>query len=187
MYLCNLSILHRVNRSSFQRIVLIVLVYELFQQSKSVWKSLHRAQYYRMFMIRRATARSSAPHLSSALIACALAVAIFCGGRLLAIYLEERTIHSTAPRDFFIKNQGLAFERAAARSPDILLLYGSSELIDPIPNRASDFFFREPPRFEVCPVGQAGGTSLARFRKFGSYGPKFDGREISNSLSGHAV
>src|SRR5437868_991394 len=183
MYLCNLSILHRVNRSSFQRIVLIVLVYELFQQSKSVWKSLHRAQYYRMFMIRRATARSSAPHLSSALIACALAVAILCGGRLLAIYLEERTIHSTAPRDFFIKNQGLAFERAAARSPDILLLYGSSELIDPIPNRASDFFSREPTGFEVCPVGKAGTTSLIILQKLGALGSELRGRKIAISLS----
>jgi hypothetical protein len=100
-----------------------------------------------MFVIRRATVRSFAPHLSSAVIACALTAAILCGGRLLAIYLEERTIHSTAPRDFFIKNQGLAFERAAARAPDILLLYGSSELIDPIPDRASDFFSREPTGF----------------------------------------
>src|SRR5207302_8587608 len=183
MYLCNMSLLHRVIRSSFQLIVLIVLVYELFQQSKSVWKSLHRAQYYRMFMIRRATARSSAPHLSSALIACALAVAIFCGGRLLAIYLEERTIHSTAPRDFFIKNQGLAFERAAARSPDILLLYGSSELIDPIPNRASDFFSLEPTGFEVCPVGKAGATSLIILQKLGALGSQLRGRKIAISLS----
>src|SRR5213080_234969 len=183
MYLCNLSILHRVNRSSFQRIVLIVLVYELFQQSKSVWKSLHRTQYYLMFMIRRAPARLFAPHLSSAVIACALMAAILCGGRLLAIYLEERTIHSTAPRDFFIKNQGLAFERAAARAPDILLLYGSSELIDPIPNRASDFFSREPTGFEVCPVGKAGTASLIVLQKLGALGSALHGRKVAISLS----
>jgi len=136
-----------------------------------------------MFMIRRATARTFAPHLSSALIACALAAAIFCGGRLLAIYLEEHTIHSTAPRDFFIKNQGLAFERAAARSPDILLLYGSSELIDPIPNRASDFFSREPTGFEVCPVGKAGTTSLIILQKLGALGSVLHGRKIAISVS----
>ena len=134
-------------------------------------------------MIRRATARSLAPHLSSALIACALTAAILCGGRLLAMHLEERTIHSTAPRDFFIKNQGLAFERAAARAPDILLLYGSSELIDPIPNRASDFFSREPTGFEVCPVGKAGTTSLIILQKLGALGSVLDGRKIAISLS----
>src|SRR5207244_13406219 len=183
MYLCNLSILHRVNRSSFQRIVLIVLVYELFQQSKSVWKSLHRTQYYRMFMIRRATARTFAPHLSSALIACALAVAILCGGKLLAIYLEEKTIHATAPKDFFIKNQGLAFERAAARAPDILLLYGSSELSDPIPNRASDFFSSEPTGFQVCPVGRAGTASLIILPKLGALGSVLRCRSVAIALS----
>lgn len=134
-------------------------------------------------MIRRATARSFAPHLSSALIACAATAAILCGGRLLAIYLEERTIHSTAPKDFFIKNQGLAFERAAARAPDILLLYGSSELNDPIPNRASDFFSKEPTGFEVCPVGKAGTTSLIILQKLGALGSDLRGRKVAVSLS----
>jgi D-alanine transfer protein len=136
-----------------------------------------------MFMIRRATTRSFAPHLFSALIACTLTAAILCGGRLLAIYFEERTIHSTAPRAFFIKNQGLAFERAAARAPDILLLYGSSELIDPIPNRASDFFSHEPTGFEVCPVGKAGTTSLIVLQKLGALGPALHGRKVAISLS----
>ena len=134
-------------------------------------------------MVRRVTARSFAPHLSSALMACALTAAILCVGRLLATYLEERTIHSTAPRDFFIKNQGLAFERAAARAPDILLLYGSSELVDPIPNRASDFFSREPTGFEVCPVGKAGTTSLIVLQKLGALGYALRGRKVAISLS----
>ena len=136
-----------------------------------------------MFTTRRATARSFTPHLSGALVACALTASILCGGRVLAIYLEERTIHSTAPRDFFIKNQGLAFERAAARAPDILLLYGSSELIDPIPNRASDFFSREPTGFEVCPVGKAGTTSLIVLQKLGALGSALHGRKVAISLS----
>jgi len=134
-------------------------------------------------MVRRSTAREFAPHLSSALIACALTAAILCGGRLLAIYLEERTIHSTAPRDFFLKNQGLAFERAAARAPDILLLYGSSELIDPIPNRASDFFRKEPTGFEVCPVGKGGTFSLTILQKIGALGSELRGRKVAISLS----
>ena len=136
-----------------------------------------------MFMIRHGTARSFTPHLSSALIACALTAAILCGARLLAIYLEKRTIHSSAPRDFFIKNQGLAFERAAARAPDILLLYGSSELIDPIPDRASDFFSCEPTGFEVCPVGKAGTTSLTVLQKLGALGSALHGRKVAISLS----
>jgi D-alanine transfer protein len=136
-----------------------------------------------MFMIRRAPARSFAPHLFSALIACALTLAFLCSSRLLAIYLEGKTVHWIAPRDFFIKNQGLAFERAAARRPDILLLYGSSELIDPIPNRASDFFSSAPTGFQVCPVGKAGTTSLIILQKLGALGSELRGRKIAISLS----
>jgi len=155
----------------------------IFEQSTSIWKSVRRTQYYRMFMIPRAIARPRAPHVSSALIACALPIVILCSGRLLAIYLEEKTIHATAPKDFFIKNQGLAFERAAARAPDILLLYGSSELSDPIPNRASDFFSSEPTGFQVCPVGRAGTTSLIILQKLGALSSELRGRKVAISLS----
>src|ERR1700751_5245221 len=128
-------------------------------------------------------ARSTTPHLISALVAFTVVVAILCGGSLLAIQLERKTVHWVAPQDFFIKNQGLAFERAAARRPDILLLYGSSELIDPIPNRASDFFSSAPTGFQVCPVGKAGTTSLIILQKLGALGSELRGRKVAISLS----
>src|SRR5215472_4221191 len=134
-------------------------------------------------MVKSPTARSGTPHLVSALIACAIVVAILCGARLLAIQLERKTVHRIAPQDFFIKNQGLAFERVAARRPDILLLYGSSELIDPIPNRAADFFSNAPTGFQVCPVGKAGTTSLIILQKLGALGSELRGRKIAISLS----
>ena len=134
-------------------------------------------------MLGSATARSGTPHLVSALIACAIVVGILCGGRLLALQLERKTVHWVAPRDFFIKNQGLAFERAAARRPDILLLYGSSELTDPIPNRPSDFFSNAPTGFQVCPVGKAGTTSLIILQKLGALGSELRGRKVAISLS----
>jgi D-alanine transfer protein len=134
-------------------------------------------------MNRAAIARTRTPHLSSALIAGALTIAILCGGRLLATQLERKTVHRIAPRDFFIKNQGLAFERAAARRTDILLLYGSSELTDPIPNRASDFFSSAPTGFQVCPVGKAGTTSLTILQKLGALGSDLCGRKVAISLS----
>jgi len=134
-------------------------------------------------MIRPATACSGAPHLVSALIACTIISAVLCGGRLVAIQLERKTVHWTAPRDFFIKNQGLAFERAAAHRPDILLLYGGSELNDPIPNRASDFFSSAPTGFQVCPVGKGGTTSLIILQKLGALGSDLSGRKVAILLS----
>src|SRR6516164_1228659 len=134
-------------------------------------------------MVKPATTRSGTPHLISALIACAIVIAILCSGRMLAIQLERKTVHRIAPKDFFIKNQGLAFERAAARTPDILLLYGSSELIDPIPDRASDFFSSAPTGFQVCPVGKAGATSLIILQKLGALGSELRDRKVVVSLS----
>jgi D-alanine transfer protein len=134
-------------------------------------------------MIKSVIARPSTPHLFSALVACAVVIAILCSSRLVAIQLERKTVHWIAPRDFFIKNQGLAFERAAARRPDILLLYGSSELIDPIPNRASDFFSSAPTGFQVCPVGKAGTTSLIILQKLGALGSDLRDKKIAISLS----
>jgi poly-D-alanine transfer protein DltD len=134
-------------------------------------------------MIRPATACSGAPHLVSALIACTIISAVLCGGKLVAIQLERKTVHWTAPRDFFIKNQGLAFERAAAHRPDILLLYGGSELNDPIPNRASDFFSSAPTGFQVCPVGKGGTTSLIILQKLGGLGSDLSGRKVAILLS----
>ena len=134
-------------------------------------------------MIGSATGRPRTPHLVTALIACAIVIAILCVGRLLAVQLERKTVHSIAPKDFFIKNQGLAFERAAARTQDILLLYGSSELIDPIPNRASDFFSSAPTGFQVCPVGKAGTTSLIILQKLAALGSELRGRKVAVSLS----
>lgn len=134
-------------------------------------------------MIGPAIGRPRTPHLVSALIACTIVIAILCAGRLLAIQLERKTVHWIAPKDFFIKNQGLAFERAAARTPNILLLYGSSELIDPIPNRASDFFSSAPTGFQVCPVGKAGTTSLIILQKLGALGSELRGRKVAISLS----
>src|SRR5262245_33449807 len=134
-------------------------------------------------MVNPATARSSTLHLTTALTACAIVIAILCSGRMLAIQLERKEVHWIAPKDFFIKNQGLAFERAAAHRPDILLLYGGSELIDPIPNRASDFFSDAPTGFQVCPVGKAGTTSLIILQKLGALGSNLRGRKVAISLS----
>ena len=134
-------------------------------------------------MIRSVIARSATPHLFSALVAFTAVIAILCGSGLVAIQLERQTVHRIAPRDFFIKNQGLAFERAAARRPDILLLYGSSELIDPIPNRASDFFSSAPTGFQVCPVGKQGTTSLIILQKLGALGSELRDRKIAISVS----
>jgi hypothetical protein len=91
--------------------------------------------------MERAFAREGMTHSFSGLIASGLAVALLLAGGMVAIHLEHATLSSTAPRLFPLKNQGLAFQRVAACAPDVLPLYGSSELlVPPAKAKASTFF-----------------------------------------------
>jgi len=131
----------------------------------------------------RADAGTRTLHLFSALIACALTAAILWAGRMLAVHLEHSTLAAIASEPFSLKNQGLAFQRAAVRAPDVLPIYGSSELIHPIPDRPSDFFRTAPTGFQVSPVGKAGSTSMIILEKLGGLGTDLRGKRVAISLS----
>src|ERR1700746_694988 len=103
--------------------------------------------------------RQGMPHLFSGLIASCLVAAVLSGAEMVAAHLERATILSSAPELFSLKNQGLAFQRAAARAPCVLPLYGSSELTAVVvPEQAHVFFRTAPTRFQVSPVGAGGAT-----------------------------
>ena len=128
-------------------------------------------------------ARTNAPHLFSAVISFVLVGAILWTGRTVAIQLEQRALPAVASEPFSLKNQGLAFQRAAARAPDILPIYGSSELIKPIPEKSSDFFRAAPTGFQVSPVGKPGTTSIIILQKIGALGADFRDRNLAISIS----
>jgi poly-D-alanine transfer protein DltD len=112
------------------------------------------------------------PHLFSGLIAFGLAAAMLFAGGMVVTHLEQVTLPSTAPELFQLKNQGLAFQPAAARASGVLPVYGSSELVfPPVPERASSFFRTAPTGFQVSPVGHGGTTSLIVLQK--GWRPRF--------------
>ena len=123
------------------------------------------------------------PHLFSALTACCLMAAILFVGRMIAVHLEHSTIPSAAFKLFPLKTQGLAFQRAAAHARDVLPLYGSSELLGPRQERASDFFRTAPTGFQVSPVGKPGATTMIILQKLGALGSDLHGKKLAISLS----
>ena len=132
----------------------------------------------------RAHAGTRMAHLFSALIAAGLMAAILFVGRMIAIHLEQSTVSSTAPETLSVKNQGLAFQGAAARATNVLPLYGSSELDVPrIPERASRFFRSAPTGFQVSPVGKAGTISLIMLQEIGALGSDLRDKKFAISLS----
>src|SRR5947199_1481264 len=127
--------------------------------------------------------KTGTSHLFSAVIAVAVAATILFAGRLAAIHLERRTLAWTAPQQFQLKNQGMVFQRTAARERRVLPLYGSSELIIGVPDRASKFFQNAPTGFQVSPVGAVGGTSLVILQKIAALGSDLRGRRLAISIS----
>ena len=124
------------------------------------------------------------PHVFAGLIALGLAAIIFFAAQRVLIHLEHTTIVSTAPESFGLKNQGLAFQRAAAHSPNVLMIYGTSELFRPeAPERGNIFFRTAPTGFQLSPVGSGGAGPLIMLQKVGALGSALRGKKVAISLS----
>ncbi len=82
-----------------------------------------------------------------------------------------------------LKNQGLALQQRGFERSDLLPLYGSSELVHPIPDKAGIFFRHFPTGFSVFPVGKAGTTPLIMMQKLASLGEVTRGRRIAIAVS----
>jgi len=131
-----------------------------------------------------AATRKETPHLFAGIIALGLAAIIFFAAQRVLIHLEHATIVSTAPDRFVLKNQGLAFQRAAAHSPNVLMIYGSSELLVPAaPERGNIFFRTAPTGFQLSPVGGGGANPLTMLQKVGALGSALRGKRVAFSLS----
>jgi D-alanine transfer protein len=131
----------------------------------------------------RTDTKAGMPHLFSALVACGLMAAALFAGRIIAVHLERSTLASTAPTVFPLKNQGLAFQRAAARARDVMPLYGSSEFFSGGPERSSSFFRSAPTGFRVSPVGRPGANSVIMLQKLGALGGDLRGKKLAISIS----
>jgi D-alanine transfer protein len=124
------------------------------------------------------------PHLFSGLIASGFVAAVLVTAEMTAVHLEHTTIRASAPELFPLKNQGLAFQRAAARAPGVLPFYGSSELTALlVPERAHVFFRTAPTGFQVSPVGAGGTNTLVMLQKVGALGSDLRGKKVVFSLS----
>src|SRR5215831_2522982 len=132
----------------------------------------------------RVHAKQGMPHLFAAVIVSALLAAVLCGGRMIAVHRVRTTILATAPELFGLKNQGLAFQRAAAHAPNVLPLYGSSELTALlVPERANVFFRTAPTGFQVSPVGAGGANTLSMLQRVAALGSDLRGKKVAISLS----
>jgi len=121
-----------------------------------------------------------ARHLLAAVMACSLV-----GGGLSGYgrWLEGGAIHSLAPRLFDLKNQGTELTAEAFRHPELLVIYGSSELEQENDYHASTVFKNYPTGFTIFPVGRGATTSLVMLQDLAAVGSEIRGRKVAISVS----
>ena len=122
-------------------------------------------------------------HLYAAGLALSLAALCVALGLLECRELERHYIHELAPEFYDVKLQGVALQKEAFAHPDLLVLYGSSELVKEMPNNATQFFQNEPTGFSIFPVGKPGATSLSALMKVAAVGKELSGKKVAFSIS----
>jgi D-alanine transfer protein len=123
------------------------------------------------------------PHLLPAAAALLLAGAALAGGFLYARRAESRAVHALAVAAVPDLARYRALQVAALRQPDLLPVYGSSEVIFPDPYHATALFSGRPSGFLPFPVGERGGCSLLHVQKLAGLGPQLRGKRVVLSFT----
>ncbi len=119
------------------------------------------------------------PHLAAAAAAILAAVAGAFAYTVYASHTENKYIHAVAALDHAPISRGIAAERAAIRQPDLLLIYGASELVLlETKYEATRFFSTYPTGFMVFNAATKGGSSLTVAQRLAALGQDLKGRRI---------
>jgi D-alanine transfer protein len=126
---------------------------------------------------------SRTPHLTAALISIFILAASLIGFTYYAQALEQRDVNALIPLNLTQMENGVALQRAALQKPDILMVYGSSELtLVPTPYQANQFFSKYPTGFTVVDVASLGVLSVTLAQEFAALGPDLRGKKIVLSI-----
>jgi D-alanine transfer protein len=126
---------------------------------------------------------SPRPHLLASLIALAIASASIAAAVIWCKRVEQRHVHALTSDLSDPKLQGVAIQREAFEQVDLLVLYGSSELIKQVPSMGAEFFQEYPTGFRVFPVGKEGTSALAIAQKLAAVGEDLRGKKVALSIS----
>ena len=122
-------------------------------------------------------------NLAAALIALGIVAFVLLAAAVGGAYLERRYVHVLAPILFLQKTQGIELQKVAFDHSDLLPLYGSSELVVSVGNKATDFFQTYPTGFGVFSVGKPGSASLILLQKLAAIGSDLRGKKVAISIS----
>jgi D-alanine transfer protein len=123
------------------------------------------------------------PHLFASLAALAISGAALALGLRWCWGVETKHVADLGRDLSDSKLHGLAIQREAFAQEDLLMLYGSSELVKQVPTMSADFFQDYPTGFRVFAVGKEGTSQIAIAQKLAAVGADLRGRKVALSLS----
>lgn len=122
-------------------------------------------------------------HLIAGVTAALVLVAVLVAGQAYAGNLESQYIHALASVRFQQKLVGTALQAEAFQQPDLLPVYGSSELTVPDAFHINKIFRLYPTGFAPFVVGNTGAEPLTYVLRLGSVGTGLDGKKVVILLS----
>lgn len=123
------------------------------------------------------------PHLLASFLALCLLGAVILGGVAYANSVESRYVHALADTNIPQKRNGVALQRLAFETDDLLPIYGSSELNIPDRYKASKIFMLYPTGFNVFTLAGDGAEPLEYLQMLADVGPDIRGKQVVISLS----
>lgn len=124
------------------------------------------------------------PHLLPALAAVLIIGGLLASGSIYARQTERKYVNALAPARAKQTYIGSVLQEVALQQPDLLLVYGSSEMyLEEDENSASRFFQSYPTGFAVFEVATAGVTSLEIAKNLAALGPEIKGKKIVISFT----
>lgn len=123
------------------------------------------------------------PRLLATSVALALGAAVVAAIAARARHVEGEYIHALAPRIFGLRTLGTALEAEALRQPDLLPLFGGSELLAPSRYHSNALLRDYPTGFTTFPIGMFGNQlSILMVQKVAALGEEVRGKKIVISL-----
>lgn len=122
-------------------------------------------------------------HLIAGVAAALMLIAALAAGQTYAGRVEGQYIHALASVRFPQKLVGTALQIEAFRNPDLLPVYGSSELTVPDPYHINKIFRLYPTGFAPFVVGNTGAEPLTYLLRLDSIGTGLTGKKVVILLS----
>ncbi len=124
------------------------------------------------------------PHLGPALAAVFLLIAGLIGGSLMINAVAQRYIHALALTRLSEILKGSVFQKIAVRQPELLLVYGSSEMIYHGESYSADVLFQNcPTGFIPFEIQHNGETSLITAQAIASLGSEVRSKKVVISFT----